>query len=176
MSQNSSNKMKNASSTTFQSLLVDKPIRFEEYADHYQFVAYHDGETDFPIDLWEDRPFIGLIATGHGFIVQTQRYECVPITLELQTKQPDIKEEEWNFIARGSVNLPTGKLIITDLLSLPAPEEAHRFAFKPGYYQYLIMGKNYHTVQSDWEGDDEYYIIMWPGKHIDAELLWSRDN
>jgi len=148
---------------------IGQVLRFEPYADHFQFVL-SDPEADtgqLDGDTWVkslEEWRIGV--ERHAITVATARYDDVPVLFELLARAPtDAVFDDLDHAVEADIELPSVKLTITG--PTQPPKEADLLQLDPGRYRLRISyaHTDYRpTGSTEGEPGDylEYRIMMWP--------------
>jgi len=151
-------------------MILENPREFIVEVDHYQFyVENAQLQADTSV-LWDERASDDRLDVLPGLVaVGTARYGgSIRVTIELATTRPaDLSFDEWDHVVECSLAVQSGDMV----LSSPAGPGRQRFRVSPGMYRVLVLYGGLDTVVSDYEGDDHYYIILWPDTAVSPQVL-----
>ncbi len=104
------------------------------FADYFQLYLTDDAvATALPERVSSDDRVRGLVAAPHLLVVHTRRNSDVSVTVNIHEREPALDLASWEHVAEGSLDLPSGKLILagaTDYLPTAA-----RIEVKPATYR-----------------------------------------
>ena len=89
--------------------------KLEVFADYHQFYLW-DRETNplAPTD-YTDQDVQNMVKVAPGVVViQPVRNMTVPVKLEVHETEPECDATEWDHVVECSLDLPTGKLQVTN--------------------------------------------------------------
>ncbi len=148
---------------------VGQVLRFEPYADHFQFVLL-DPEADagqLDGDTWVKSLEEWRIAIErHAVSVATARYDYVPVLFELLAQAPaDAVLDDVDHAVEADIEVASGRLAIAGPVQLPG--EADLLQLDSGRYRLRVSyaQTDYRPARStEAEPGDylEYRIMMWP--------------
>jgi hypothetical protein len=138
--------------------------------DHYQFYLEDEELQADTSRLWDEQAVNDRIDVLPGLIaVGTGRYGGdIPVAVEVASSQPtDLLFDEWDHVVECSIMVHSGHLA----LSSPAGPGMGRFKVPPGTYRVWVFYGALDAVIDDFEGDDHYHIVLWPGTAIPPRVL-----
>ncbi|WP_249554095.1 MULTISPECIES: hypothetical protein [Shewanella] len=135
--------------------------KFSIFADYFQFYLMDDAEIDDTSEIWTDKALdIKLGMTPHALAVGTMRNVDVDVIVEVVDAEPEINLDEWDYISKGYISLPSGRCIVMGCTD--AIEDATRLEVKLGNYAALAMAKGINSIVAEWEpANDLYRVVIW---------------
>ena len=137
------------------------------YADYHQFYI-HDvsftGDTGDP-SFWSPEAFARRLAISPPSLVgiSTDRYDEVPVVLEITDRPPGGEFASWDHVVEASLAIPTGRLAIRG----PTSTEGDSLELPPGTYRLRIFSAGLDTFDEDW-----YRSVLWPqAKYEQAQVV-----
>ena len=100
------------------------------------------------------------LATGEGLVaIGTERYEIVPVAVEIHDSAPILELEKYSRVNECGLEAKSGRLVLAGCTEyLP---DAARIEVEAAFYRVRILYGNLETVVSDWEGEDFYVLQLW---------------
>lgn len=149
---------------------------FEIFADYYQLYLMDDEqEPDYPSDVTDlDCSNMAKVAP-YIVAVYTARNMTVPLTVRVNTTEPEVNLDQWDHVVGCSVDVPSGKLVVigcTDYLP-----DAQRLDLQPGTYQVRICYGNLDSLSANRLYGDDYYVVdLWQGQTQELKVLKQWQN
>ncbi|GHO57783.1 hypothetical protein [Ktedonobacter robiniae] len=144
-------------------------------AEYHQFYLQDEQtETDTPDD-WGEQLATQMIAVDPGIIgIATARNMRVPLRVDLFDVRPNGDIDLWDHVTEASLDVPSGQIVIAG--SMDYIPDAKRLSVAPGSYRVRVYYGGLDTLSEDGlEGEDQYYVVIWPEKNSAPEILkkWS---
>jgi hypothetical protein len=84
---------------------------------------------------------------------------------------PDDDVAGWDHVTEASIDVPTGRLFMTDLLAWDRKPEL-RINVPPGTYRARAYHAGLNTLSwNGLDGDDHYRLVLWPGEPCEPVVL-----
>jgi hypothetical protein len=145
------------------------------FADYYQFYLQDDdSEYGDLAEAWTDEAMERALAVApHVVGIGTARHVAVPVTIEIHESRPPIDLSTWDRVNLASLQVDTGRVAVagcTDYFP-----DALRIKVAPGAYEVLVCYSGLSSVSNDGlEGDDRYWIALYPGNLQAVTVLKER--
>jgi hypothetical protein len=142
---------------------------FKVFADYNQFYLWDkkvgpDAPEDYSDADVENR----IKVAPNVFVVQPERSDEVPVTVEVHSQEPSYDPEIWDHIAEASLDLPSGQLQVHECTGGPVA----LFKVEPGWYRVRSFHGGLATIdQQTCEGNDHYLVALWPAPSSDLKVL-----
>lgn len=151
--------------------VVNQNHRLSIFADYFQFLVMDMESADDFSSLWNDEAVERMIAVGHSTVsLGTLRNVDVQVEIHVVVDLPDLPLGEYDHIAEGSFEAPTGVLAVmgcTDFLP-----DAYRIDIRPGDYQFLYLVRGVGSITDEWSPAGDLYILyIAPGEKRVPKLL-----
>ncbi len=139
---------------------MDRSYHFKVYAGYHQFYLSKDEESligSGADSFWTTENIRKLLATGPGLVgVGTGTFGEVPVNVRVAHGAPEDELNGWDHVAEASIDLSSGKLLVTGCPNGPA---GHIF-LEPGSYRVRIYSGKLDTAREH-QGKDYYRIVLW---------------
>jgi hypothetical protein len=146
----------------------------ELFADYHQFYLQDEstnGDLDEP---WvEDSLELTVAVAPRTVKVNTARDMDVPVTVEICDASPAEDFGAWDMVNECSIEVPSGKLVVVGCTEFWP--DAARIPLAPGTYRVRLHYGNLDT-QDIFDGDDHYFVTLWPAPHAPLRMLKERDE
>ncbi|MBR2649851.1 MAG: hypothetical protein IKD55_13475 [Sediminibacterium sp.] len=158
-------------------MVATNEIKFELFADHFQFYIQDEKVNGDLSDSWTKKANDILLATTDGaFGVGTARNMNVPVTIKIFETEPEFLNDVNSIdqINECDIEVSSGKIVIagcTDYFP-----DAKRIELKNGIYRTRIYYANLDKLSEDGlDGDDFYEIHLWlTDKKQDLKIIKDR--
>ena len=106
--------------------------------------------------------------------VLTERYETVPVEIEIHDSEPDHGPTDWDHIAECSLHVTGSEITVEECCG----KQMAGFTVEPGWYQLRSFHGGLATVKDDWDGNDHYRIVLWqaPAGKLLVIKQWRPDR
>jgi len=103
-----------------------------------------------------------------------ERYETVPVQIEIHDSEPDDDSEDWDHVAECSLHVTGNKITVEECCGEPIAD----FTVDPGWYRLRSFHGGLATVKNDWDGKDHYRVALWPAAAAELRVIkqWSPDQ
>ena len=144
-------------------------LRFEPYADYYQFMLHDREATDGGIDDgWDEATESWRIAVGDQTVaVATARYDHVPVVLEILAGAPPEAEgwDGYDHVVEADIDVASGMLAVTGCTEMPWEVEGIPVPAALYRLRVMYLPTDHRPPDSDGEAAGaylEYRLAMWP--------------
>jgi hypothetical protein len=140
------------------------------FADYFQ-ILITDAKLKEWIDTFTDEDIDRLLTVGREMItISTVRNMTVPFILEIHDQEPPKDFAEWQHVVEGSMNIPSGVLIV--LSPTMAQADTEDISVIPGMYRLRSYARGLDTLSEDGlDGSDEYRAVLWPAPWQPLEVI-----
>lgn len=140
------------------------------YADYFTFYLQdRDSQQDMEVLASNPADFEKMLAVGDQMLhINTKRYGEVKVQVLLYAAAPPLQLANCDRANECSLHITTAALLGNVISGYQDP-----LLVNPGYYRVRILYKNLASVQSDFEGDDEYVIELWPEEGMGEVVYWK---
>jgi hypothetical protein len=137
---------------------VDRIQRLTIFADYFQFIVMDMESGDDFSSLWTDEALERMVAVGNSAVsLGTLRNVDVEVEIHVVDELPKLPLAEYDHIAEGSFNTPTGSLAVMGCTGfLP---DAYRVDVAPGSYQFLYLVRGVSSITDEWSPASDLYIL-----------------
>lgn len=144
---------------------------FEIFADYFQFIIMDESSQDNFNVAWTEEALERMLAISNTSVsLGTLRNVTVPVTICINQSQPQIDLEKFDHAVSGSLNIPSGSLVImgcTDYLP-----DAPRIKLPAGTYRLLYLATGIETITYESDPADDHYIVhLWADSPQQPVLL-----
>ena len=151
--------------------MLIRRLDFEIYADYHQFYLEDENSPHETDKIWDAEGIASKrgLATGERLVaVGTERYETVPVAVEIHDSAPVLELEKYSRVNECGLEAKSGRLILAGCTEyLP---DAARIEVESAFYRVRILYGNLETVVSDWEGEDFYVLQLWQDSEKRREI------
>ena len=146
-------------------------VALQVFADYNQFYV-QDGEVNPPApENWTDIDITNRVKVAQNVVVVCPlRNMLVPVELEVHAQKPSIQLSHWDHVVLCDLSLPSGRLQVQECTG----GELLNWAVAPGHYQVALLYSGLGTLSQDGlQGEDKYYVLLWPGPAQPLQVLRS---
>ena len=139
-------------------MALQQRIQLDIYAAYRQFYLW-DPASPFaaPVDYTEEDCNRRLKPGDHIVAVFPERYETVPVEIEIHDSEPGDDSREWDHIAECSLHVTGDRITVEECCGQPIAD----LAVEPGWYRLRSFHGGLSTVRNDWDGKDHYRVVLW---------------
>ncbi|MAG92390.1 MAG: hypothetical protein CMJ48_01370 [Planctomycetaceae bacterium] len=148
--------------------------KLDIYASHRQFYLW-DAASEFaaPEDYTDEDCAQRLKPGDHIVAVLPERYETVPVEIEVHDSEPTIDLSDWDHVVECSLDVTGDKLVVEECCG----DAIAHFTVKPGCYRVRSYHAGLGTVNDDWDGNDHDHVVLWPAPRDGLRVLkqWASE-
>ena len=145
------------------------------YASHRQFYFW-DPDSPFaaPEDYTAEDSARRLKAGDHLVAVLPERFESVPVEIEIHDAEPQIEAKDWDHVVECSLHVAGRSITVEECCG----STLAKFTVEPGWYRLRSFHGALGTVKDDQNGNDHYLVVLWPAPADTLRVIrqWTQEN